>query len=244
MSGAAAHGSPVRSANGAGGDASALRCEACRVALEGEWSVCPLCAGPVAGRGVSPSPFSDPPLAYSRRRVLQVLFLVSLALIGGSFAAQLFFRPQIDGIGPLRSVWLGIAAMWLVVLMAVRRRRTIARGIFYLMVITSAVCVYWDYLTGWHGWALAYAVPIVFSCAILGVVLLALLFRADRGAHVVFSWITVLLGLLPVAFFAFGWTVQAIPSVICGAIAVIAVVLLQVLRGQELHHELERTIHV
>ena len=45
--------------------------------------------------------------------------MTSLAVIALSFLAQLLFRPEEQGLGALRSVWLGVVATWLVVLVAV-----------------------------------------------------------------------------------------------------------------------------
>src|SRR5699024_12503410 len=94
------------------------------------------------------------PLRFSRRRVLRVLTLTSLAVIAASFLAQLAFRHDAGSIGALRSVWLGVVTTWLVVLMAVSKRRHLAKFIVYLVMAASAVCVYWDFLTQWSGWSL------------------------------------------------------------------------------------------
>ena len=90
------------------------RCAECSVDVEGTWRTCPLCRARLEGDGCG-EPFPVIPLEFSRRRVLRTLFLTSLAVIVLSFAAQLLFNRDSDGIGVLRSLWLGVAAMWLVV---------------------------------------------------------------------------------------------------------------------------------
>lgn len=218
------------------------RCRACAVDVEGAWAGCPLCGAPLTGAAAA-SPFPDVPLRFSRRRVLRVLFGVSIAVIIASFAAQLPFDRGPDGIGVLRSVWLGAVTMWLVVVMAVRKRRNVAKGTVYLVVLASLVCVYWDYLTGWRAWSLTYAVPIVCACSAVALVITVRLLRIEVGEHIVYTSLMLLLGLTPIGFLAFGWVTNAVPSSICGALGC-TLVLLQLARGPDLRHELAKRLHL
>ncbi|GAA2178076.1 DUF6320 domain-containing protein [Leucobacter tardus] len=218
------------------------RCTACDVGIEGEWGQCPLCGSAVTGVP-SPSPIPNVPLQFSRRRILTVLFLVSLGVILASFVVQLLFRHGDAGVGVLRSIWLGVVAMWLVVLMAVRKRRNVAKGTLYLLVLVGSVCVYWDYLTGWHGWSLTYAVPIMCAFAIVALVITVRIMRTDIGEYIVYSVLTVLLGLAPIVFLALDWVGTPIPSVICIALSVMALPL-HVSRARHIRHELAKRFHL
>ena len=129
-----------------------------------------------------------------------MLFLSSITVILASFVAQLLFSRGLDGIGVLRSVWLGVITMWLVVLMAVRKRRNVAKGTVYLVVLVGLVCVYWDYLTGWRGWSLTYAVPILDASSIVALLITVRVMRIEVGEHILYSGLTVLLGLAPIGF--------------------------------------------
>lgn len=219
------------------------RCTACDVDLEGAWGHCPLCSAPVSGDPV-PDPMPAVPLRFSRKRVLRALFLGSLGVIVASFAAQLLFLRDSDGIGVLRSVWLGVSSMWLVVMMAAAQRRNVAKGTVYLVVLIGLVCVYWDYLTGWHGWSLSYAVPIVCASSIAALVITVRLMRIEVGEHIVYSGVTVLLGLAPIGFLALGWVTPALPSALCGGLSLGALAYLQLARGRHVRHELAKRLHL
>lgn len=219
------------------------RCDRCAVDIEGTWTGCPLCVAPVVGEPVA-SPFPAVPLTFSRARVLRVLFLTSIAVILASFVAQLLFSRDLTGIGVLRSVWLGISSMWLVVLMAIRKRRNLAKSTVYLVVLVGLVCVYWDYLTGWRGWSLTYAVPIVCASAIVALLITVRVMRIEVGEHIVYSGLTVLLGLAPIGFLALGWVTNPLPAGICGALALLALVPLQTVRGSDVRHELAKRLHL
>lgn len=134
--------------------------------------------------------------------------------------------------------------MWLVVLFAVRKRRNVAKNIVYLNLVVGLICVYWDYLTGWHGWALNYAVPIVLAASILALLITVRVMRMEVGDYIVYSGLTVLLGLTPILFLVFGWVSQPLPSAICAALSIVALVMLQVYRGAEVRHELAKRLHL
>lgn len=219
------------------------RCAQCAVKIEGAWMHCPLCGSPVSGEPVA-SPLPAVPLSYSRRRIWKTLFLTSLAVIAASFAAQLLFSNEMDRLGVIRSVWLGVSAMWLVVLTAVRKRHNLAKTTVYLVLLIGLICVYWDYLTGWDGWSLTYAVPIVCAAAAVGLLITVRLMRIEVGDHIVYSGLTVLLGLAPILFLALGWVTNPLPSIICGALSVIVVVPLQLYRGPSIRHELGKRFHL
>lgn len=219
-----------------------MRCPSCHVRIEGSWSRCPLCGTAAIGSAV-PSPLPDVPLRYSRRRLLRALAMTSLGLILLSFAAQLLFRPDLAAFGAGRSVWMGIATMWLVVLMATSTRGDVGKGTVALVVVAGLVCAYWDYLTGWHRWSVTFAVPIMCACAILALLITVRIMRIAVGDHILYSAMTVLLGLVPLVFWALGWVWTPIPSAICGALALVALGM-QLADGAEMRHELAKKLHL
>lgn len=219
------------------------RCAQCTVDIEGPWGTCPLCGTATTG-DASPDPFAAVPLEFSRKRVFKILFLTSLAVILASLGAQLLFNRGEDSIGVLRSLWLGVTAMWLVVVMAVRKRRNVAKGTVYLVVLVGLLCVYWDYLTAWHGWSLTYAVPSLCACSIVALLITVQIMHIEVGEHVVHTGLAVLLGLAPIGFLGFGWVADPLPSVVCGVLSLIALALLVFTRGAEVRHELAKRLHL
>lgn len=215
-------------------------CRRCAVRVEGTWSQCPLCGQPIEGSAV-PSSFPDVPLRFSRRRVLRALFLMSLAVIGASLLVQLLFLRDLGG---FRLVWFGVVSMWLVVLMAVRKRRNIAKSTVYLVIVIGLICGYWDYLEGWSGWSVTYAVPIVCGCSLLALLIIVRVTRIEVGEHIVYSGLAILLGLVPLIFLALGWVTTPLPAVISGALSLFALLAVGVLRGGDVRHELAKRLHL
>ena len=216
------------------------RCESCAVDIEGQWIACPLCGAATVGEGV-PDPLPAVPLKFSRRRIVAIVFFASLGIIAASFAAQLLWGRDDDGVGVVRSLWLGVASLWLVVMMAVRKRRNVAKGTAYLVVLVGGVSSYWDYLTGWNGWALSFAVPATCACSIVAVLIAVRVMRTEVEEHIVYSWMTAILGLVPVVFLSLGWTNHPVASIVCGALSVIALAM-QLASLRETRHELAKRL--
>lgn len=221
-----------------------MRCAACTVDLEGTWSRCPLCGSDAVTGDPAPSPLLAAPLLFSRRRVLKALFLASLAMIFASFLVQLVFSRDLPGLGALRSVWLGVASMWLLVLMAVRKRRNLAKGTVYLVTLIGLICAYWDYLTGWHGWSLTWAIPIVCAASIIGLLITVRVMRVEVGEHVLYSALTMALGVVPIIFLVFGWVSESLPSLICVCLSLVALALLLHNRSAEMRGELAKRLNL
>lgn len=220
-----------------------MRCRACEVTIEGRWERCPLC-GDVAEGTPSPDPLPTVPLVFSRRRLVRVLLLASFGVVVATFALQLLLGTGSSGIGVLRSVWLGLATLWLLTLTAVRERRDVTRAALFVVLLVAPVCVYWDYLTGWHGWSLTYTLPIVSACAVLAMLITAQLLRIEVADHVLHSGPTVLLGLAPLVFLLLGWVTDPLPSVLCVIVSLVALSILHLSRLREVGHELGRRLHL
>lgn len=225
------------------------RCRGCEARVEGSWARCPLCGtelepltdGTGPGSPRPSEPFPAVALRYSGRRVLRVLLLVSLGMVIASFALQLLLPHTESGWGWLRASWLGLATTWLLVLIALRERRNLARATAYLVVLVGLVSAYWDYLTGWHAWSLTYTVPIVCGSSIIAVLVLVRVRRMEPGDHVLYAALTIAVGLVPLLFLVLGWVTTPLPSLLCAALALAQVT---VSRGREVLRELSRRLHL
>jgi hypothetical protein len=219
------------------------RCTECAVRIEGDWTRCPLCGSHLVGHP-SVDPLPNVPLRFSRRRLLRILTLISLVLIALSFVVQLWLGHRPSEFGAVRSVWLGVCTMWLVVLMAVRGRRNLAQGTVTLMIVLGLVCTYWDYLTGWNRWSLTFAVPIECACALVALLVLERVMRLEVGEHILYSGLTVVLGIVPIVFLLLRWVTTPVPSAICVVLALMSLGLLQLERGADVRHELAKKLHI
>lgn len=238
------------------------RCDACAVNIEGEWQACPLCGEGIGGEGgalpgsptrgaqssadlaggtdLVPSPFPDPPLRFSRRRLLKVLFLTSVAATLVSVVIQLVFRTWFEGLGERRYVWLGVVTMWLVVLTAVRQRHNVAKAALYWVVIVSLLAAYWDYFTGWEAWSLTYAIPIVAAFALVAMLIITWGTQMEPRECVIYSLLAAIFGLVPAIFLIVGLVTDPWASIVCVVLSVVTLVVIAFARGRHIRHEVRK----
>ena len=187
------------------------RCTHCQVSVKGDWDRCPLCHQELEAdsRVNSISPYPDIPLRFDKKKVIQRLMLLSLLIILVVFTLGLFFPSPL---GPLRISLFGIMSLWLVALIIIRKRRNIAKGIVYLIVSTSLLCVYLDYMAGWSAWSTTYAIPIICISAIIAMFIAVRIVHLKVGDYILYLLTATLLGFLPATFLLFNWTTWAFPA--------------------------------
>ena len=124
------------------------KCTECKVDVLDNWNACPLCDTPLIESGKrSPSTsFPEVGLRFQRRKVKQSLTLVSLLVILIYFISQSIWRFRFFG---LEFVLFGLMVTWMMVLVLIRKRRNIVKGIVYILFLFSLLSVYFDYILGW-----------------------------------------------------------------------------------------------
>lgn len=219
------------------------RCRACGAGVEGNWRSCPLCRVPLAsnGAGQAEEPYPAAPLRFNRRQLRAVLIFLSVLAVLVSFAAQMFIP---DLMAPVRTVWLSVATLWLVVLAAAHRRNNFGSLVIWLVVLLSLAAVAWDLVTGGDLWATTWAIPAICTFANLALGVVVWIVRMEPGEHIVKAALVVLFGLTPGLFVALGWVTLALPSLICVGFSGILLALMTVLRRRELGESLHRRLHI
>ena len=219
------------------------RCSRCDIEVRGDWTDCPLCgAGLRSVTEPTPAPWPDVPPRFDVGQLLRVLLLVSvLIVVSGLLALRLFFPGPFEG---LRLVVFALAALWLVAITAVRKRRNVAKSIVYLVVIACLLSVYGDYLDGWSGWSTTYMIPITCSSSTVALLIAARIARMRPGDYVVYWWLTILIGVVPGLFIALGWVTNPLPSWISVGLSFLMLIIMPMFRGAEIQHELNKRLTV
>jgi len=191
--------------------------------------------------GLEPNPYPDIPLRYIKQHVFKLLMIASLLIIALSFIAGALWLTEME---KLRIVILGVASMWLVVLIILRKRTNIAKGIVYLIVSLSLISVYWDYLNSWSAWSTTYFVPLICSTAIIAMFIAVRVVRLEAGDYVLYLLIAALLGLIPALFLLFGLVKQTIPSLVSLGLSSVLLIMTLILRGRLILGELQKRFHI
>lgn len=187
------------------------------------------------------SPYPDIPLRFIKEQVIKILVLASFGIIALAFVAEALWLGQMER---LRMVIFGIASMWLVVMIIIRKRRNIAKGIVYLIVWLSLISVYWDYLNGWQGWSITYIVPIICSSALIAMFIAVRVVKLESGDYLPYLIVAALLGLIPALFLALKLVEHAAPSAVSLALSSILLILILAFRRKLVMGEFEKRFHV
>ena len=221
-------------------------CLACSAQIRGDWTTCPLCQTPLSHKplasapaGVAAAPWPDVPLRFDRRVWMKVVLLASLVIIAGTLGAIVFIP-----VPWVRLMVMGFAALWLVAIITIRKRRNVAKTIVYLVVAACGLCLYADFLSGWGAWSTTYVIPIVCGASIIALLVAVRIARMRPGDYLVYSWLTLLFSVVPALFLAFGWVNHTLPSWISVAMGILMLVWMQVFHGADVQHEVRKRLHV
>lgn len=218
-------------------------CYNCNVDIKGEHNACPLCHESLLleNKSAEQNPYPDIPLRFNKQHVVKILIIISLLIIGLWFIIEgLSSRPTT----PLKLILLGVMSMWLVVLIIIRKRRNIAKGIVYLIVSLSLIGVYFDYLDGFGGWSTTYIVPIICSFSLIAMFIAVRVVRLEVGEYVLYLLIAALLGLIPALFLLFDWVTQPIPALLSVGLSGIMLILILVFWGSDILGELKKRMNI
>ena len=165
-------------------------------------------------------------------------------------AALALVCAAVDLLLPPATFWSGYVAAgigtgWLLIAIALRRRRNIPKTILQLTLLCGALCCGWDAATGWRGWSVTYVTPILCTGAMLALLLLPPLLRLRFQDYVFYLAADILFSALPFAFAAMGLLEgPRLPSLICVCTGAVSLAALLVFRGKELLGEFSRRAHL
>jgi|GEM_PF-1596269 len=220
------------------------RCPACQANVKGDWDTCPLCQTPLKVTQREEQEESDSPsvpLKFNRKKIKQVLSISSVLLIILYFVAHFIWRFQFFN---LEYVLFGIMIMWLMMLVIIRKRRNIVKGIVYILILFSLVSLYFDYANGWMGWSLTFVIPILCISALLAMFISIQVVDLRAEDYVLYLQLAAIMGLIPAVFLLMDWVVFALPSLLSVVFSLVMSVAVFFRYRQALIYELEKRMHL
>lgn len=221
---------------------TASHCPGCGATVLGRWQHCPLCGGPLdPGPSSAPETYPAPALRFDSRQLRRVLLVLSAVAVAASFGAQLLVP---DLMAPVRTVWLSVATLWLVVLAAAHRRRNFAGLVLWLVVLLSGAALAWELVTEGPPWAVTWAIPAVCTSANLALAIAGWVVRLDPLEHISKAALVFLFGLVPGVFVLLGWVSVVTPSLVCVGISMVLLAAMLLFRRRVLWAALQRRLHI
>lgn len=219
-------------------------CNHCQVHLRGEKEKCPLCGNtPLTNNKASEKEEICPeiPPAYEGHLAIRIMVFISVATVVASFAIYMIFPANINW--PIFVVF-GLLSMWLSLIVVVQKRHNIPKSIMWQVTIVSLLSIFWDWQTGWRGWALDYVVPIVYVAAIFVMYVTAKIMNLSVRDYIIYALLDGLFGVIPIVFILFHWTNVPYPSIICVAISITFLSAIFIFQGENIKTELNKRMHI
>lgn len=219
-----------------------LYCEKCGVHLSGPMNRCPLCQGRLSGEAEGDAPF--PLLPAEGQPYWLAVRLAALATI-----AVLAVCAAINFSIPESGWWsvfvaAGLASMWLLVWVAVRKRSNPIKSFIWQLGAVSALVLLWDWCTGFAGWSINFVLPVLIPCMQLAMAAMARAFRLRPSDYLLPLTICTLAGLALLIPLLRGTLRVIYPAVICVGVSVISLAALLLFCGAALKDEIARRTHL
>lgn len=221
-----------------------LCCEHCQVSLPGEQNRCPLCQNkPVGTPDSSGNRF--PNLAQSRPTVSRLL----LAWIAFGSVCAAAICMTVNMIMPAGGWWslfviAGIASLWIDLAIVFKKRKNLPKNILWQVAAVSLIAFLWDLLTGLKGWSLDYVLPILCSCAMIAMTVVAKARKLDIQDYILYLVIDCILGIVCFILILTGTVHVVIPSAVSFSASVVFLAFLLFFEGKALWAEIQRRLHL
>ena len=191
-------------------------CPKCRIRILGDKTECPLCGARVTG---DPEPGGFPVLARKRFSHLSVFKVATFCLI-----TFIIIMWALELLNDFNLPWVPFAILG--------------------ALLAMAVCLLIDGLTGWHGWSLAFVLPIGF------VVLVFVTIGVGRAAnlrleeYIIYIFVTMLLSMLQIIPVVTHANPYILPAVMCMALLLIAACAAVIFRFRDLRSAVEKLFNL
>ncbi|MDD2427055.1 MAG: DUF6320 domain-containing protein [Eubacteriales bacterium] len=221
-------------------------CPNCGCDIRGYKAMCPLDNEPLqvsADARLDDARDVFPPVEqkFNRRLLTRLFVFISLAALVLSIIVDYSLELPLNL--PLMTL-LGIISTWASVGAAVIRRRQVSKIVTWQVTILSLLVLIWDWMLGWQGWSLNYAIPIILLAAQATLYILARALHLESGDYMVYLLLCAVLGLVPLLFLIFGWVTIQLPSVICVGVSLLMIVGAIIFQGGVIKHELSKRLHI
>lgn len=216
-------------------------CEKCGIHVSGSGKRCPLCQGELAG---TPEEDAYPVIEEARTPcglIIRMALFLTVAALAVCIAINYCF--------PESGWWFlfvaaGLASVWLVIGIALSKRRNPLKAIVWLLAVVSVLLLVWDWRTGSRGWSINFVLPILIPCMQIAVVATAWALHLRASDYLLSLGISLFAGFLPLIPLLCQWLWMVYPSVICVSFSVILLAALVLFQGSALKAELIRRTHI
>lgn len=216
-------------------------CKNCKIDVAGKRRRCPLCQGNLSGTPTEESFPVIPTIYHQFNFLFKILLFITIAGAVIAVAINLIFEET--GLWS-HFVVFGVICLWLSLSFAIRKRKNIPKGLLYQVILLSLLCIFWDFLTGWRGWSIDYAIPILCLSVMAAMAVLSKVLEWQIENIIIYFCIDALFGIIPLIFVLTRIVNVRIPSIICVAGSILSVAAIAVFKGDSIWAELKRRLYL
>ena len=215
-------------------------CSKCKVSIVSSNDKCPLCQGLIES-GKADDVFPYVPTIYKKYHLFfRLLIFISLVISAICIFINVLFPTDIYW-----SIFVlaGFACLILLLRISLDKHHNIPKTILWQVVAISILSLLWDYFTGWRGWSVAFVIPIICVVGSIDLVIIVKVMKMYITDYLFYFLLTILLGIIPLAFWLTGLVTVYYPSVICAFLNICALIAMFVFEGGAVIDELKRRFH-
>lgn len=178
--------------------------------------------------------------AYQGLTLFKWFTFLAVAAMVIAVMANVIFTPglywSVFAVGGALCMWTALAVGFF------KRHNLLKNGIWQLVTLSSA-CLLWDWLTGWRGWSLDFALPVIFLIILISLQIIVRVQKIAVQEYMIYDILAGLFGLTPAIFLALGLVRVTVPSVICSGISLLFLAGLVIFKGRDMAAELRKKMH-
>lgn len=220
-------------------------CPNCKILIKNNQNTCPFCQTPLIEiekrENENRTSFLNPPLRFDRKKLVQAFVIFSLVITLAYFIVQLFYSFHFFG---LEYVVFGLLITWVMLVILIRKRRNIVKGIVYLLVFFSMVSVYFDYTDKVIDWSITFVIPILCIAAIVAMCITIWLVDLKVGDYILYIELATIVGIGPLLFLVMGWVSHSLPSILSVLISTMMFTFMLIKHRHKIKIELQKRLHV
>jgi len=218
------------------------KCYKCNVSINSNNSKCPLCKSELKESKVDESVFPIIPNFYKSHKLLLkcILFITLLGCILCIIINYLISKE----ISWAWFVMAGIISFWITFIIGIKQRNNFMTLLFAEVIIVLISSIIWDYFTGWHFWSITYVLPFLCVSYLTTLSILRIFLKNIFRDHIIYIYINLLIGLVPLYFILRDKLSIKWPSIICVIFSVLLILILAIFNHKQMKNELERRLHI
>lgn len=224
-----------------------IQCTTCKIAVDETMTHCPLC-GKYLGHHVYNEQEEPYPLPnYRQLRITheRIAFFSFLAL---SFVATAVAILVNWLIAP-QQAWsiyaiVGIVYLWILIGHTIISSSTVGQKLIYQEFAVIGFAIVVDYLTGWTMFSINYVLPLL--TALLQASLTIIVYASSHAKkHDLLKLLSfTFIGLIPIIFYAFGWSTILWPALASTAVSILSFGSLAIARFPAIWSDLKGKFHI